>query len=239
MTNYIYKFDKETCWYKNSCSKYNTLECDSNCLRYMEIHYLMYQSEIPLMRQNPKILVPVKEDINNFEFLKSIKDDIVNFVKNGESLYIFSENFGNGKTTWAIKIMLKYFDEIWAGNGFRCRGVFVSVPGFLTKLKENISRKNETFEQLRIKIAESDLVIWDDIGAVKLGDYDHTNLLAYVDNRLINQKANIYTGNLSDYNGALSMALGKRLASRVWNESSQVRLVGPDWRGFDGSITDY
>jgi len=161
----------------------------------MEIHYLMYQSEIPLMRQNPKILVPVKEDINNFEFLKSIKDDIVNFVKNGESLYIFSENFGNGKTTWAIKIMLKYFDEIWAGNGFRCRGVFVSVPGFLTKLKENISRKDEAFEQLRIKIAESDLVVWDDIGAVKLGDYDHTNLLAYVDNRLINQKANIYTGN--------------------------------------------
>lgn len=239
MTIYEYQFNSEKCWYKDSCSKFGTDACNSNCLRFMEMHYLMMQSEIPQIRQYQQLLVPIRKDINNFEFLKGIKDDIVKFVQNGESLYIFSENFGNGKTTWAIKILMKYFDEIWAGNGFKCRGVFVSVPGFLTRLKENISRRDEAFELLRIKLTESDLVVWDDIGAVKLGDYDHTNLLAYIDNRLINGKANIYTGNLSDYKGDLSNALGKRLSSRVWNESSKVELLGPDWRGFDGSTANY
>ena len=59
----------------------------------------------------------------------------MNFVKNGENLYIFSKNFENGKAIWAIKLMQNYFNQIWAGNGFTQRGLFIHVPSFLTKFK--------------------------------------------------------------------------------------------------------
>ena len=125
--------------------------------------------------------------------------------------------------------MQKYFDEIWAGNGFKVRGLFVHVPSFLTKFKEIINKKDENFELFKKQLLEVDLVIWDDIAAGKLSDYDHTNLLTYIDQRKLNGKANIYTGNLEE--NELIVALGNRLKSRIWNDSIKVEIFGNDRRG--------
>lgn len=226
---YEYIFDKNKCWYVAGCGKYNTPECNASCIRYMEMHYLMQNSGIPRNRQYAVLLTPSKQDVKSFITLREIKDDIVNFVADGESVYIYSDNFGNGKTTWAIKLMQKFFDDIWAGNGFRCRGIFIHVPTFLTKIKEGISRKDEDFETLKSRLMTVDLVIWDDIAATKLGDFDHANLLTYIDQRKLNQLSNIYTGNLP--HEELQDALGNRLSSRVWNDSTPVKFVGADRRG--------
>lgn len=226
---YTYKFDKDKCWYKKGCNKLNTTECNKNCIRYMEMHYLIETSNIPKANQFKNELIPNKIDLENFKFLSQLKADIVNFVESGEHLYIFSKNFGNGKTTWAIKMMQKYFDNIWAGNGFRVRGLFIHVPSFLTKFKEIINKKDDDFEILKQKLIEVDLVIWDDIAAGKLTDYDHSNLLTYIEQRKLNGKANIYTGNLNETE--LVTALGNRLKSRVWNDSTVVELFGNDRRG--------
>ena len=226
---YEYIFDKSKCWYISACVKYESPECNASCIRYMEMDYLMQNSGIPRNRQYAVLLTPSKRDVQAFVTLKEIKDDILNFVKNGESVYIYSDNFGNGKTTWAIKLMQKYFDDVWAGNGFRCRGIFIHVPTFLTKIKEGISRKDEDFETLKSRLMTVDLVIWDDIAATKLGDFDHANLLTYIDQRKLNQLSNIYTGNL--HQNELQDALGNRLSSRVWNDSTPVKFVGADRRG--------
>lgn len=226
---YEYIFDKTKCWYTSACRKYGTSECNASCIRYMEMDFLMQNSGIPRNRQYAISLTPSKKDVQAFVTLKEIKDDILNFVKNGESVYIYSDNFGNGKTTWAIKLMQKYFDDIWAANGFRCRGIFIHVPTFLTKIKEGISRKDEDFETLKSRLMTVDLVIWDDIAATKLGDFDHANLLTYIDQRKLNQLSNIYTGNLPQE--GLQDALGNRLSSRVWNDSTPVRFIGADRRG--------
>mgnify|MGYP002683058977 FL=1 len=226
---YEYIFDKNKCWYTSVCGKYGTPECNASCIRYMEMDFLMQNSGIPRNKQYSVLLTPSKKDVQAFVTLKEIKDDIITFVENGESVYIYSHNFGNGKTTWAIKLMQKYFDKVWAGNGFRCRGIFIHVPTFLTKIKEGISQKDEDFETLKSRLMTVDLVIWDDIAATKLGDFDHANLLTYIDQRKLNQLSNIYTGNLSQ--DQLQEALGNRLASRVWNDSTPVKFVGADRRG--------
>lgn len=44
---YKYNFNKENCWYKNKCNKYETENCNKNCIRYMEIDYLIETSKIP------------------------------------------------------------------------------------------------------------------------------------------------------------------------------------------------
>ncbi len=227
--NYSYNFERTRCWYLNSCKMANTQDCNASCIRFMEIDYLIQNSGIPKNRQTIANLVPSSKDLPAFIELKKLKDNILNFVKNGESLYIFSHNFGNGKTAWAIKLMQKYFDDIWAGNGFRTRGLFIHVPTFLTKIKENISVRDEEFEATRQKLLTADLVIWDDIAATKLGDFDHANLLTYIDQRKLNGLSNIYTGNIAVEN--LADALGNRLASRVGNDSIIVEFVGNDRRG--------
>ncbi len=226
---YEYIFDKNKCWYTSVCGKYGTPECNASCIRYMEMDFLMQNSGIPRNKQYSVLLTPSKKDVQAFVTLKEIKDDIITFVENGESLYIYSDNFGNGKTTWAIKLMQSWFDKVWAGNGFRCRGIFIHVPTFLTKIKEGISRKDEDFETLKSRLMDVDLVIWDDIAATKLSDYDHANLLTYIDQRKLQELSNIYTGNLPQ--NELQEALGNRLSSRVWNDSTPIRFLGADRRG--------
>lgn len=216
------------CWYKKTCKNYKE-ECQKNCIRYNEMLYMMESANIPKGNQFKNELIPNPIDLKNFEFLTEIKKDVVNFVKNGENLYIYSSIFGNGKTTWAIKIMQNYFNLKWLGNGFIQRGLFIHVPSFLTKFKEVINKKDETFEDLKKQLLEVDLVIWDDIATCKLTDYDHTNLSTYIDQRKLNGKANIYTGNLNERE--LVDALGNRLKSRVWNDSTIVELRGMDRRG--------
>ena len=82
---------------------------------------------------------------------------------------------------------------------------------------------------MKKQLLEINLVIWDDIATGKLTDYDHTNLLTYIDQRKLNGKANIYTGNLNE--NELVEALGNRLKSSVWNDSTIVELFGNDRRG--------
>lgn len=227
--SYQYSFNKDQCWYKNVCNKFNTEDCYPGCIRYMEMHYLMFTSNIPLKMQLQHKLIPHKTDIKAFERLKDIKDNIKEFVESGENLYIYSPNTGNGKTTWSVKLMQTYFNKIWCGNGFNIRGIFVNVPTFLTTFKNVISKPDPDFEEYKENILIADLVIWDDISAVQMSNYDHTNLLTYVDQRVFKKLSNIYTGNLKEDN--LRNALGERLFSRVWNDSEHILLNGPDRRG--------
>lgn len=226
---YSYRFDVNKCWYLGYCKMQETAECGPTCIRYMEMDYLMFMSNLPLRRQYPNQLFASKEDIDSFVRLKEVGDNIVDFVDNGENLYIYSDNFGNGKTSWSIRLMLKYFNKVWLGNGFKRRGIFIHVPTFMTLLKQSISKKDPYFEKLKEDLMMVDIVVWDDIAATKLSDYDHTNLLTYIDQRVFNYKSNIYTGNLGE--SAVINALGNRLASRVWNQSEKVRFVGYDRRG--------
>lgn len=227
--NYTYNFDVETCPYKDVCSIRDTYECNGGCIRYMEMHYLLSVSGVPKSKWIPMPLIPENMDVESFTRLKTIKDDILNFVNDGCSLYLYSNTTGNGKTSWAIKILLKYFDEVWCGNAFTPRGLFINVPHFLRMVTENVTNPTQEFKELKQLLISIDLVVWDDIGATKLSDYDHKNLLSFIDQRILAEKANIYTGNLAGEH--LPDALGQRLASRVYYESSVVELKGQDRRG--------
>lgn len=214
-------FKNTYCWYKDVCD----LDNCTNCIRYNEMRYLVDESGIPFNRQYPDELI-AGVDIEAFTLLAEIKDDILNFVNNGESLYIASENTGNGKTSWSIKLMLKYFDSIWAGNGFRVRGMFIHVPTLLNQLKNFQNPLSELYKQ---NILNCDLVVWDDIGSNYLSNYDNSQLISYIDQRVFNQKANIYTGNLVD-EYQFKQLLGDRLFSRIYKYSTIVIFKGKDRR---------
>ena len=188
----------------------------------------MEQSNLPESKCKP-IKLAAGKDRENFVRLSQIKSDIKRWVAEGGNLYIYSPNFGNGKTSWAIKLLLAYFNSIWAGNGFRRRGIFISVPEFLDRNREVISNRDDEFVNLRNDILSCDLVIWDDITSTKLTDFNHSMLLNYIDARVLSSKSNIFTGNTD--HALMSEYLGGRLSSRIWNASEVIEFTDIDKRG--------
>lgn len=210
------------CWYKNVC----TQDCSSSCPRYNEMLYLFDSSGIPKSRRYPVELIPDDDDYDAFVELSQIKDNINQFIGDGKNLYIASAITGNGKTTWAIKLLSKYFDSIWAGNGFRTRALFVHVPTLLMQLKNFEMPLSGDY---KTSLLESDVVVWDDIASTNISAYDYSQLLMYVDYRVFNQKSNIYTGNLITKQ-SLQKALGDKLSSRIWETSKRIIFLGKDKR---------
>lgn len=187
--------------------------------------YLMDNSGIPRNRQTPQSLV-ADIDLEQYSRLADIKSDIVSFVENGDNLFICSKYTGNGKTSWALKLLLRYFDEIWAGNGFRVRGMFVNVPTLLLQLK-NFS--HPLSEEYKRNLMEADLVVWDEIASTSISTYDYGNLLMFLDHRLSAGKSNIFTSNATTQD-EIEKSVGTKLTSRIWNCSEIVEFRGKDRR---------
>jgi DNA replication protein DnaC len=169
------------------------------------------------------------KDLPAFRQLKAIKDDIKNWVKEGNSLYLYSKSFGNGKTSWAVKLMLAYFNQIWRGNCFRTRGIFISVPEFFDRERLRMNNQDEEFIRIRDSLLDADLVIWDDVSIVKMTEYNSATFFNFVDARVLSGKANIFTGNLDQEK--LKEFVGGRWASRIWNTSQVIEFVDCDKRG--------
>lgn len=213
----------EDCWYSAVCPEV----CSNSCIRFLEMKYLVESSGLPESKWFPVKLDANSVDYNAYIRLAEIKQNILSHVESGDNIYIYSTITGNGKTTWSIKLLLKYFDEVWAGNGFRCRGLFISVPALLVKLK-NFGVKDLEFESLKQLIPDVDLVVWDDIASTSMSSYDHSQLLSLVDQRILANKSNIFTGNLCGAD--MEKQLGVRLTSRVWNNSTCIEFNGGDKR---------
>lgn len=187
--------------------------------------YLLDNSGIPKSKQYPQELI-ADVDLNAYRKLADIKSDIVDFVDSGSNLFICSQNTGNGKTSWAIKLMLRYFNEIWAGNGFKVRGLFVNVPTLLLQLKNFDNPLPEEFKQ---HLMDVDLVIWDEIASTSISNYDYSNLLMFLDYRILNDKSNIFTSNAVTKD-ELEKNVGAKLSSRIWNTSEVIEFRGKDRR---------
>lgn len=215
----------QSCWYKRICTE----QCSENCIRYKLMYSLFKQSNLPEALWNYKELVCHEKDLQVYKKLQAKSEAILKFVEEGNNLYIYSENCGNGKTTWAIRLMYSYFDKIWHKSCFDCKALFVSVPKFLYNCKRSISQDVKGFEKLCNLISEVDLVIWDDIGEMKASDYEHQILFQYIDDRINSKKSNIYTSNKNK--GQLEDVLGVRLASRIYNCSECIEFLEEDKRG--------
>ena len=69
--NYLYKFDKEKCWYKQICPKYDE-GCATNCIRYMKMHFLSNNALLSEKQQHPIKLYVEDIDRDNYKKLNDI-----------------------------------------------------------------------------------------------------------------------------------------------------------------------
>lgn len=182
--------------------------------------------------QRKKISLRIDDDdtdLEEFKVLKDIETNIVEFVNQGNHLYIHSTGCGNGKTSWAIRMVQTYFENIWYKTELKCRALFINVPRYMLAIKDNISDKSEYVTYIKANVLQADIVIWDEVGSKGLTQFEHENILSLINARIDAGKSNIYTSNLSDIE--LNNALGNRLFSRISNMSYNIELHGSDKRG--------
>lgn len=219
----------QNCWLKDNCSG---VDCNSEfCLKKFKLDKLF---ELSLLPNNYKKDIKLRVDADNgdlesFKYLKSIAGAIDKFVESGDSLYIHSPISGNGKTSWAIKLLKAYLDKIWVRSELKCRALYIHVPRFLLALKDNISEKSEYVQFIKDNVYEADLVIFDEVGTKALTQYEFENILSIINARLDLGKSNIYTSNLIDTE--MQQKMGDRLYSRIVNMSQDILIVGRDKRG--------
>lgn len=219
--------EKWKCWYERSCKRQSEI-CDNlsncgKCTRYLQMKIQTEQAN--MANEFPTFLRcdQSQQDLCAFTEIKSI--DIQDFVVNGKSLVIESENTGNGKTSAAKNLLLRYMAK---KVGKINTGYFLNLPIVLSEIKEAIQTKEplpykQVFSTVR-------LLVIDEIGYKKLSEYEETWLLRMIEERKRKPGlATIYTLNSTP---ELKELIGKRLYSRIYNGSKKIVFMEKDKRGW-------
>lgn len=225
----------DKCFLYETCKKFKLGQCSltdpSFCIKLFKLDYL-YNEALLSLEQRKYVALRIDADgtdRDQFLILKQIENNIEQFVSSGDSLYIFSNTCGNGKTAWAIRLIQAYFNSIWHKCDLNCKALFINVPRFLLSLKDNISNKSDYIEHIKNNILNADLVVWDEIGTKAITNFEHEHLLSLVNSRIDSNKAQIFTSNLNPE--TLREVVGERLYSRVVNLSTILEFRGADKRG--------
>lgn len=161
-------------------------------------------------------LVPAKIDEQTFIYLNNYKNSISDHVMNGDNLLIYSSKVGNGKTTWATKILREYIEYKSPYSVINnCPGIYINVNNFLSEKKRSITEKSLSNYIIDIekKLLSSHLVVFDDIGVKNQSDFDLGALYYWIDYRTSNMKSCIFTSNVTPEQ--LKNVLDERLYSRI------------------------
>ena len=183
--------------------------------------------------QNISLVPATNNDLTSFKRLKAVETNIVRFVKMHQNLLIASNVFGNGKTTWATKILKSYIYNYACKYAFQNNTpvLYINIPEFLMKKKLSISDVSisEEIRDIEKCIYTAKIVVFDDIATKLATDYDRDLLYTYINYRTDNLLTSIYTTNISS--NRLKEQLDERIADRVIGYSVCIEFDGPGRRG--------
>lgn len=217
------------CYAEKYCKKPKT-ECSGYCDAYRLLRALYKLSRIPERYCYNIPLVPDRADLPAFESLKNYMDHVEENVELGEGLYIWSDGVGNGKTSWACKIMSHYFRKIAFKSGLENEGLYIYLPTFLDDLRSSYNEAPDPeFMEVLSMMKNCKLLIMDDIGAEKSSEWVNERLLSIINTRIMKGLSTIYTSNMSLIEQ--EEHVGKRIASRIIGSTKEIHLTGADKRG--------
>lgn len=203
--------------------------CEHGCLLWHKLFYMFKESGLPehywrkISMKCPKNF----EDQPQFCRLNEIKNNIVEyFYDNHNNLCLWSKNTGNGKTSWAIKLLQSWFLKSCAFCGACENGIYVSVQAYCSQMK---NFNNPNLNKYKESLKNTSLLVLDDIGVTRASEYEASILFEIVDHRILSGLPTIYTTNLSVND--LAKNLGTRLADRIWNTSEVIQFNARGLRG--------
>lgn len=206
------------------------------CIKKYKIDYFLKEdvSGIPDNKRHLKGTLTIDQDGTDdkaFSRLFWIESNIKDYFTDGKQLFIYSSTTGNGKTSWAYRLLCAYVEAVWKPKRVDHAVVlFVNVPRYLRAVKSRYSKgQDEYADMIDEGVKTADLVAWDDIGFVESSDFDMSYLYEKIDSRVNRNLSNIYTSNLGSRE--LMSNLDARLFSRTFTDSEQIELRGKDKRG--------
>lgn len=219
------------CYAEAYCGK-DRSECSETCGGYRVLRALYQLSRMPKLYRYNISLRPDDGDMPAFEALNDFKENIVQNVEAGKNLYIWGNNTGCGKTSWACKIMGYYFRKIAFNSGLENEGLFIYLPTFLEDIRNSYTNPTDEFSEVLSMVRNCRLLIVDDIGAENVSEWVRERLVSLVNTRVSEGLSTIYTSNLSP--AELIDRLGERVGSRIIWGAQAVHISGKDRRGNNG-----
>ena len=187
------------CWQLDTCKDMN---CNS-CVWYKHIMYLCKQSMIPENRLfTPKLKTL---DTNDYSEYVNVKSNIVDFVNSGRNLDIRVKAGINEPIEYGIKLMLNYFSQISYTCEYGTYGLFINVPSYIDKLKDNITLCDENIINLKQSIDEVPLVVFNNM--LVNSEFEKTIMLRHCSNRIDNKLSTIFvrTSGNANSNGIVDL----------------------------------
>ena len=216
------------CYAETYCKK-NKNECNEYCDGYRLLRALYKMSRIPEIYWYNIPLVPEGKDLGAFEALNNFMKNVEEKVEAGEGLYIWSECTGNGKTSWACKILSYYFRKVAFKSGLENEGLYIYLPTFLDDLRQSYDEPDADFSELLDMLKNCKLLVIDDIGAEKSTEWVNERLLSIINTRMMKGLSTVYTSNCSLED--IGNRMGERISSRIRGSATEIHLVGQDRRG--------
>ena len=182
--------------------------------------------------------IPMKpatdNDLEMYKRLKEIETNAADFVNSGRNLLITSNIVGNGKTTWATKILNSYIYNYACNYTYSdinyTPALFINFPELLAQTKKAISNENilERVQRIDECVYTAKLVVFDDIATKMASEYDMELLYVYINYRTNNMLSSIFTTNISA--NMLESQIGARVADRITGYSECIEFNGPGRR---------
>lgn len=182
---------------------------------------------------------------------KTYSEQDIKSIISGKGLFLHCPITGTGKTHLAVSTVYAIIASNNDKFGYKCKvsefmmleeleasrqysGLyvgFVNVTDLLTTLQESYSG-DERFKQRAVNMLHrakiDDLLILDDLGAMKPTEWVETQLYNLIDIRYRMERPMIFTSNCTMDD--LEKQVGKRVVSRIFEVTDGIYVPGPDYR---------
>lgn len=215
------------CQVANYCKK-APKGCDEFCSGKVMFDIIYKHSNIPLRYQFPKEMIIDSIDEKVYNRVADINSKADQWVLNGNSLLLWGDNKGTGKTTLACSIANAFARHYIDRYKMEPIMYFIKSAKFLEDVRKQFNNPDPAFQYIMELVETIPLLIIDDIGAEKASDWVRERLLNLIDERYSNNRSTIYTSNCSL--SQISESLGSRLADRL-KEAESLQFKGTSKRG--------
>lgn len=204
---------------------------DVNEIWRKKVRQLLAESGVPKKYFEPQELVPRSVDCDAWNWLEDYRCNVVENVRNGKNILITSPIVGNGKTSWAIRLLQRYIAETALDGRLVDKAVFCVSSSMLEIFGDfgYFETSIEFFDYLN-RLKNCDLLVIDEIGSGRITQVSYNHFYDLVNYRVDNNLATIYTTNYNDEQ--IKDALGERLYSRIYDMSTVIEFSASNVRGF-------
>lgn len=197
-----------------------------------KLNNLFELSGLPKKYFEPQHLVKREVDADCWDWLEDVRNNIVEKVQSGLNIVITSTIVGNGKTSWAVRLLQRYLAETALDGRMVEKGMFVVSAQLLTEFGDyNYFQTMKEFLERFEKLKTCDLLVIDEIGGGSLTKASYPYLYDLVNYRVDNNLSTIYTTNYTDEE--IIDLLGQRLYSRIYDTSVVLEFEASNVRGLE------